>query len=86
MGEKGVVVGAIVVAYVLVPPLARSWPTLVNGFLILILFASILMHSNIWLPYLNQLSGAASKGSTTTAQRPLPSRADTLGGSSSGLR
>lgn len=68
MGEKGAVVVAIAVGYVLVPPLARAWPPLVNGFLFLILFGSLLNRKDVWLPYLEGLSKTTSSGTGSKAK------------------
>lgn len=54
----------VMVGFVLVPPLARANAQLVNGFLFLILFSSLLYHRTIWLPYLEQFSTAAGGGTT----------------------
>lgn len=59
MSDKMVLGIGIVIGFVLVPPLARANAPLVNGFLFLILFSSLLYHRNIWLPYLEQFSKAA---------------------------
>lgn len=70
MGEKGIAIAAIAVGYVLVPPLARAWPSLVNGFLFLILFGSILNRRDVWLPLLARLGGNNTDDMTYTAARP----------------
>lgn len=62
MSDKGVLFGAVIVGFILVPPMARAWPTLVNGFLFLILFGSLLMHRDVWLPYLDTTARAAGGG------------------------
>ena len=67
MGEKGAVVVAIAVGYVLVPPLARAWPPLVNGFLFLILFGSILNRQDVWLPILESLGKTTNKATGAKA-------------------
>ncbi len=68
MGEKGAVVVAIAVGYVLVPPLARAWPPLVNGFLFLILFGSVLNRRDVWLPILESLGSTTSKATGAKAK------------------
>lgn len=69
MSDKTVLAIGILIGFVVVPPMARAWPVAVNGFLFLILFASLLMHRDRWLPYLEQFSDAtrASQTKTTTA-------------------
>ena len=64
--ETAVLFGAVVIGFVLVPPLARANASLVNGFLFLILFASLLMHRDVWLPHLATVSRAAGGSGTGT--------------------
>jgi hypothetical protein len=47
------------VGFFLIPPLARANPTLVNGFLLLVLFSVLLIRRDRWLPYLEQFGKAA---------------------------
>jgi hypothetical protein len=58
MTDKMVLVVGAAVGFFLVPPLARANPAVVNGFLLLVLFSSLLLNRDRWLPYLSQLSGA----------------------------
>lgn len=57
--EKAVLVIGAVVGFFLIPPLASANPTLVNGVLLLVLFSTLLIRRDRWLPYLNQLGNAA---------------------------
>lgn len=74
MSDKAVLFGAVVIGFILIPPMAKAWPTLVNGFLFLILFGSLLMHRDVWLPYLDTTARAAGGGKA-------PVKASAKGGS-----
>jgi hypothetical protein len=68
--DKVVLLVGIVFGFFAIPPLARANPALVNGFLTLVLFSSLLINRDRWLPYLNQLGGAASGTGGGGGSRP----------------
>jgi hypothetical protein len=74
VSNKAVVFAAIVVGFVLVPPLARANAPLVNGFLFLILFGSLLNRRDVWLPYIGQVASTTSAGTSAKAPGVLPAR------------
>lgn len=57
--DKAVLIVGALIGFFLIPPLARANPALVNGFLILVLFSTLLLRRDRWLPYLEQFSNAA---------------------------
>lgn len=61
--RAGLVV-VVLAGFVLVPTIAKAQPTLINGFLILLLVGVVLGNSSKWLPYLNAVNkqGTASSG------------------------
>jgi hypothetical protein len=59
VGDQGVLVIGLIVGLFAIGPVARAAPTLVNGFLILVLFSSLLYHRDRWLPYLERFAQAA---------------------------
>ena len=70
-GNQAIVVLGIAVGFFVVPVLAKVSPELVNGVLALILIGVILMHSDQWLPLLNQFGGAVS---IQPSKRPYPAQ------------
>jgi hypothetical protein len=58
--DRAVLLIGAVVGFFLIPPMARSQPTLVNGFLLLVLFSTLLIRRDRWLPYLDQLSAVGA--------------------------
>lgn len=54
----GLWVAAAIVGFFAVPMLAGVSPTLVNGVLLLVLFSSLLLNRDRWLPYMRQLEGS----------------------------
>lgn len=61
MSDQAVLIVGLGIGFFLIPPMARANPTLVNGFLFLVLFSSLLYNRNRWLPYFAQFSSAAQK-------------------------
>jgi hypothetical protein len=61
VSDKTVLIVGVVLGFVLVPPLARANATLVNGFLFLVLFSSLLYNRERWLPYFTQFTNAAAR-------------------------
>lgn len=57
--NNGLWIAAIVIGFFAVPMLADLNPTLVNGFLMLVLFSSLLLNRDVWLPYMKQLEKIA---------------------------
>ena len=55
---NGLWIAAIVVGFFAIPILADMNPTLINGFLMLVLFSSLLLNRDVWLPYMKQLERA----------------------------
>jgi len=62
IGEQGILAIGLLVGLFVIPPLARSSPVVVNGFLTLVLLGSLLYNRERWLPYLAQFSGAVGGG------------------------
>lgn len=54
--DQYVLIVGLIVGFFVIPPLARANPPLVNGFLFLVLFSSLLYNRNRWLPYFQQFS------------------------------
>lgn len=70
--DKVVLITGVLIGFVLVPPLARANAQLVNGFLFLILFGSLLYRRDRWLPYFAQFTKAAGGGGSSQAQYAPP--------------
>lgn len=66
--DTAVLFTGVVIGFILIPPLARANAVLVNGFLFLILFSSLLLHRDIWLPYFATFGKATSSKPTINAQ------------------
>lgn len=55
MDDNAVWIGAVIVGFFAIPVLADVNPPLINGFLLLVLFSTLLLQRERWLPYLLQL-------------------------------
>lgn len=74
MTDKTVLFAGVVIGFVLIPPMARANAQLVNGFLFLVLFSSLLYNRERWLPYLAQFSRAASGSQSSSGSGSGASR------------
>jgi hypothetical protein len=63
-------IGALL-GFVVIPPLARAAPQVVNWFLLLVLFGALIVNETRWLPWLTRLSQAARPSGH--AEHPTPS-------------
>jgi hypothetical protein len=59
IGNRALVVVGAVLGFVLVPPLARAAPVVINWFLLLVLLGSLVVNQARWIPWLTALSQAA---------------------------
>jgi hypothetical protein len=71
MGNQAVVVGGIVVGFFLVPMVAGAAPEIVNGVLLLLIFGTLLMNSDRWIPYLEQFGNAINQPTPVTGRGPI---------------
>lgn len=65
--------------FIIVPLVAKVAPTLVNGFLILVLFGLILFNSDRWMKYLPGATLAAGAGAGSTGTIPTGSTGNVQG-------
>jgi hypothetical protein len=59
IGNRALVAIGAVLGFVVIPPLARSAPAVVNWLLLLILLGSLVINQARWVPWLTALSTAA---------------------------
>jgi len=64
IGGKGLLLAGLLVGFFIIPPLANASPKVVNGFLLLVLFGSLLFNRDRWLPAFERFSGTVSSSSS----------------------
>jgi hypothetical protein len=72
VSNTGVIVGAIVLGFFLVPVVAGAAPEVINGVLLLLILGALLLNGDVWLPYLTQLGAAFTQ--------PAPEATGKVGG------
>lgn len=60
LSGTGLWVAAALIGFFLVPMIADASPTFVNSFLLLVLFSSLLLNRDRWLPYMKALNRSAN--------------------------
>lgn len=70
---RALVIAGMVLGFFIVPRLAQVAPTLVNGFLLLVLVGALLFNYQRWLPYLAAFETQPTAKKPAEGKGPKPS-------------